>query len=161
MFRKIIKGLLGLFFTLALLAIVVYVATGPQQLKSDSASIGWLQAGPYSAGSAEFVFIDESRPTDESRGNPGKPNRTFPTTIWYPEDAKGTLPLIVHSHGIVSTRNELAYLMEHLASYGYVVAAADYPLTSGSTFNTLLTSNLILPSGDVLITLSSLMPLPN
>ena len=159
MLRKIIKGLLGLFFTLALLAIVVYVATGPQQPKSDSTSIGWLQAGPYSVGSAEFVFIDESRPTDESRGNSGKSNRTFPTTIWYPEDANGALPLIVHSHGIVSTRNELAYLMEHLASYGYVVAAADYPLTSGSTPGGANANDVMNQPADVSFLIDSILTL--
>lgn len=133
MLRKIVKGLLGLFFSLAVLGVVIYIATGPEQPPTDSASASWLQPGPYSVDSAEFVFIDESRPTDENRGNPGASSRTFPTTVWYPEDLNGELPLIIHSHGIVSARNELTYLMEHLASYGYVVAATDYPLTSGST----------------------------
>ena len=32
----------------------------------------------------------------------------------------------------MSSRKETAYLLEHLASYGYVVVAADFPLTSGS-----------------------------
>lgn len=133
MIKKILKGLLGLTFTLVLLAIVVYIATGPEQPAADSASAQWLKPGPFSVATSEFVFVDETRPTDANRGNPGKAGRTFPTTMWYPTDVSAAHPLIVHSHGIVSARNELSYLMEQMASYGYVVVATDYPLTSGST----------------------------
>lgn len=133
MLKKILKGLAGLVFSLALLAVVIYIATSPKQPESNSDSAKWLEPGPYSVKSAEYVFVDSTRSTDSNRGNPGKIDRTLPTTIWYPEGAAGELPLIIHSHGIVSARNELSYLMEQMASYGYVVAAADYPLTSGST----------------------------
>lgn len=133
MLKKILKGLAGLVFTLAALALVIYIATGPSRPASGSESAKWLEPGPYQVSSAEFVFVDDSRGTDANRGNPSKPERTLPTTVWYPENATGALPLIIHSHGIVSARNELSYLMEQMASYGYVVAAADYPLTSGST----------------------------
>jgi predicted dienelactone hydrolase len=40
--------------------------------------------------------------------------------------------LIVHSHGVVSSRSDLEYVARHLASYGYVVAAANHPLTHGA-----------------------------
>jgi dienelactone hydrolase len=133
MLKKIVRALLGGAVVLVLIGIVAYVATGPAQPASDSLSAKWLKKGSYKVNSAEFVFVDDSRPTDANRGNPGKPQRTLPTTIWYPAENNGAMPLIIHSHGIVSARNELAYLMEQLASYGYVVAAADYPLTSGST----------------------------
>lgn len=159
MLKKIAKGLLGLVFSLAILAVVIYVATGPEQPPSDSSSANWLAAGPFKVGSKEFVFIDESRPTDENRGNPGKPNRTFPTTVWYPEDASGDLPLIIHSHGIVSARNELAYLMEQLASYGYVVAATDYPLTSGSTPGGANANDVVNQPGDVSFLIDSVLGL--
>lgn len=133
MLKKILKGLAGLIFTLVVLAFVIYIATGPQRPDPDSASASWLEAGPYSVGMAEYVFVDDSRPTDENRGIPGKPERSFPTWIWYPEGAEGELPLIVHSHGIMSAGNELLNVAEHLASNGYVVAAASYPLSNGGT----------------------------
>ena len=133
MAKKVVKGIFGLIFSLAILAVVIFVATNPERPQTDSASAQWLEPGPYSVGTSEFVFIDESRPTDSNRGNAGKPDRTFPTTLWYPQGATSKLPLLIHSHGIVSARNELSYLMEQMASYGYVVAATDYPLTSGST----------------------------
>ncbi len=133
MLKKILKFAGGFALILLLSAVVIYVATGPRQPDRSSSSAEWLQAGEYSVSSAEFLFVDESRPTSENRGVPGKPTRSFPTTIWYPEASDSALPLIIHSHGIVSNRSEIAYAMEALASRGYIVAAADYPLTSGST----------------------------
>lgn len=133
MLKKLLKGLLACILLLVIASLVTYIVTGPQQPDSDSLSAKWLEPGPYAVNTYEQVFIDESRPTDANRGNPGKPQRTLPTTIWYPQGATGSLPLIVHSHGIVSARDELSYLMEQLASYGYIVIAADYPLTSGAT----------------------------
>jgi predicted dienelactone hydrolase len=41
----------------------------------------------------------------------------------------GKHPLAVYSHGFVSSRHGGTYLAEHLASHGYVVLSADYPLT--------------------------------
>lgn len=133
MIKKVVKGIFGVVFSLAILAIAVFVATNPELPPSASASAQWLQPGTYSVGTSEFSFVDRSRPTDPNRGNPRKPDRTFPTTIWYPKGATNKLPLLIHSHGIVSARDELSYLMEQMASYGYVVVATDYPLTSGST----------------------------
>lgn len=159
MVKKIVKGILGLIFSLAVLAVVVFVATNPERPLADSASAQWLESGPYSVGSAEFVFVDTSRPTDENRGNPGKPERTFPTTLWYPEDASGALPLIVHSHGIVSARDELAYLMEQLASYGYVVAATEYPLTSGATLGGANANDVMNQPADVSFLIDSILAL--
>lgn len=133
MLKKILKGLGAALMLVISLAIAVYVATGPSRPDSDSSSAEWLQAGPHRVASADFTFVDTSRPTDENRGFPGKAERTFPTTIWYPQSLDGELPLIIHSHGIVSSGAEMPYMAEALASHGYIVAAADYPLTSGST----------------------------
>jgi len=133
MLKKTLRGPAGLLVLLVLLAIAALIATGPQLPDSGSNSATWLQPGPYSVASSEFTFVDSSRPTKANRGIPGKPERTLITTVWYPENAEGSLPLIIHSHGIVSERTELPYLMKALASRGYVVAAANFPLTSGAT----------------------------
>lgn len=39
------------------------------------------------------------------------------------------MPLVIYSHGFSSFRTEGRYLARHLASRGYVVMAADFPLT--------------------------------
>ncbi len=159
MFKKIVKAILGVLTVLVVAGIAAYVATGPAQPPSDSLSAKWLQSGPYRVSTADFVFVDESRETDANRGNPGKPERTLPTTIWYPADATGLLPLLIHSHGIVSARNELSYLMQQLASYGYVVAAADYPLTSGSTPGGANGNDVVNQPADVTFLIDSILNL--
>jgi len=50
--------------------------------------------------------------------------------VWVPKSANTKSPLIIYSHGFVSTWRGGAYLAEHLASRGYVVAAPDFPLTN-------------------------------
>lgn len=133
MLSKVFKWLTGIVVSLLVLGLVIYIATNPQQPPADSSSARWLEPGPHAVGRAEFIFVDTSRATGENRGFPAKPERTFPTTIWYPENVDAAHPLIIHSHGILSSRTELTYLAARLASSGYVVVAADYPLTSGST----------------------------
>ena len=159
MFSKKSKGLSGLLFTLLILAIVVYVATGPQQPAADSSSASWLQRGPYSVGTAEFNFVDDSRSTNENRGFAGSSNRTLKTSIWYPQDLDEALPLIIHSHGIMSQGNELANVAERLASHGYVVAAADYPLTNGQTPGGANASDVTNQPADVSFLIDSVLTL--
>ncbi|WP_295397052.1 hypothetical protein [Meiothermus sp.] len=54
--------------------------------------------------------------------------------------ASGRFPLIVASHGQPGTRFQFAYLNEHLASRGFVVAALEHP---GSTYQTLTQQNYL------------------
>ena len=159
MLKKILKGLGATFVLLVSLAIAVFVATGPQRPDSDSSSASWLEAGPHRVGSADFTFVDDSRPTNENRGFPGKPERTLLTTIWYPENLDGDLPLIVHSHGIVSNRAEMPYVAETLASHGYVVVVADYPLTSGSTAGGANGDDVVNQPADVSFLIDSVLAL--
>lgn len=131
MLKKILKIVAGLIVLLVVLGLAAYIATSPERPASDSSSAPWLEPGAYSVGRAEFTFVDASRPTPPNREAPGKPERTLPTTIWYPLEGEAAHPLIVHSHGILSSRTEITYIMEALASRGYVVVAADYPLSNG------------------------------
>ncbi|WP_414563792.1 MULTISPECIES: alpha/beta hydrolase [unclassified Anabaena] len=79
--------------------------------------------GEFSWQRLEFTFNDRSR------------DRTFPTDIYLPEANSTTsqeslsspFPLIVISHGVASDRSTLAYLAEHLASYGFAVAVLEHP----------------------------------
>lgn len=55
-------------------------------------------------------------------------------TIWYPTSKDtgapadtGKFPLIIFSHGASSAPNASSFLTEHLASHGFVVAAAQHP----------------------------------
>lgn len=106
-----------------------------------------LQRGPFDVGRWETTLVDQSRPTMANGSFSGAPRRTLPTSIWYPAEAgsaslspqarplaenAGPFPLVVYSHGFLGSRSGGTYLAEHFASHGYVVVAADFPLTTFS-----------------------------
>ena len=93
-----------------------------------------------SVGLTTFTFVDDSRPTPANGTYAGAPNRTLVTQVWYPTgqvggsmtDAPlmpGKYPLVLHSHGFMDSNNGESYLGMHLASYGYIVAAPNFPLS--------------------------------
>ncbi len=131
MLRKIALGLSALVGVLFLGGAVAYLATNPSQPPEGSVAAEFLKPGAFEVGVQDFVFIDESRPTAANRDYAGDTNRTFNTTLWFPIGANSAHPLVIHSHGFTSARNDLSYVAQQLASHGYVVAAADYPLTHG------------------------------
>jgi predicted dienelactone hydrolase len=85
----------------------------------------------YDVGCQDYSFVDRTRPTPPNGKYAGATSRTLETTLWYPKEATGTLPLLIYSHGFLSHRRETEYLAEHLASHGFLVAAADHPVTNG------------------------------
>lgn len=56
-----------------------------------------------------------------------KRNRRIPVDLYWSTATTTDKPLIVFSHGLGSIRSDLRYLAEHLASYGYPVAALEHP----------------------------------
>ncbi|MBK51151.1 MAG: hypothetical protein CMQ45_02065 [Gammaproteobacteria bacterium] len=159
MLKKILKTVAAGLVVLICLGLAGYVATSPERPSPESSSAAWLEPGAYQVGRAEFVFVDNSRPTSKNRGFPAKPQRTFPTTVWFPRQLDAALPLIVHSHGIVSNRTEMAYLAETLASHGYLVAATDFPLTSGSTAGGANARDVVNQPADISFLIDSLLGL--
>lgn len=133
MLRKIAIGLGGLLGLSLIVIVVTFMLTMPEPLPDGAPSEAWLSPGPFSVAQVDRIFVDETRETAANGDAPRLPSRTFPTTIWYPEAGTGSYPLVVHSHGFISERSDMAYVAELLASHGYVVAAANYPLTAGST----------------------------
>jgi dienelactone hydrolase len=108
---------------------IAWVRTAPGALPEGSESAARLAPGPHPVGSVELEWVDASRPTAANGDYPGSPERSFQVALWYPESARGEHPLAVYSHGFVSSRHGGTYLAKHLASHGYVVVSADYPLT--------------------------------
>ncbi len=99
--------------------------------------------GPHGVGARTLRVVDETRPTPPNGSFAGTASRTLDIEVWYPAvvsagptvvrdaplDARGApYPLIVYGHALQDTRQGEAYLTEHLASRGYVVAAVDFPL---------------------------------
>ncbi len=132
---------------------------------NQSASQRFLRSGPHKAGTAGFTLVDSSRSTAANSGIPEKPERTLHTTVWYPArerplellrpDPKPLAasacpcPLVIFNHGFMSFRSNGAYLARHLASHGYIVAAANFPLTSFGAAGGPQFRDLINQPGDV------------
>ena len=102
----------------------------PEPLPPETESASRLAPGPYGVGREEFKWVDESRPTSANGNYPGSAGRSFPVTLWFPKSIGGRHPLLVFCHGLMSSRIGCTYLAEHLATYGYVVLSADFPLTN-------------------------------
>jgi predicted dienelactone hydrolase len=127
--RRLLIAVGSLVTLIAVALGVAWICTAPEALPAGSESARRLALGPHPVGRVEFEWVDASRPTAANAEFPGSPERSFQVALWFPEDAPGEHPLAVYSHGFVSSHHGGAYLAEHLASHGYVVGAADYPLT--------------------------------
>lgn len=95
----------------------------------------------YALGTSTRTYVDASRPTPANGTAPAQPSRTLVTEVWYPAmsegrdapPAGGRFPLAVFVHGSGGNRRQSTFLTEALATFGYVVAAADFPLTAADT----------------------------
>jgi len=130
---RVVRGLLvAVALLVALFAVwlsIAWIRTSPEALPKGSESAARFARGPHSVDSVELEWVDASRRTAANGDYPGSPERSFRVAIWYPAGVPGEHPLAVYSHGFVSSRHGGTYLAEHLASHGYVVVSADYPLT--------------------------------
>lgn len=88
-----------------------------------------LQEGRQQVLTLDIEFEDTSRITDANGDAPALPSRKLPATVWYPAEA-GRYPLVVSNHGFSSLRGGAVYIAQALAQMGYVVIAADFPLTN-------------------------------
>ena len=88
-------------------------------------------------------FVDQTRATPPNGSFAGTPFRPLDTEVWYPAAAPPTgtalrdapldtsgapYPLVLYGHALQDRPPGEAYLAEHLASRGYIVAAVDFPL---------------------------------
>ncbi len=127
----------------------VWQGLTPQGPPAESESARRLRPGPWKVAREDVRLVDGSRPTPEYGENHGAPDRTLETSVWVPVDAPGRNPLVVYSHGFLSDRREAAYLAEHLASHGYIVASADFPLSSRRAASDPTVLDVVHQPGDV------------
>lgn len=92
------------------------LGTAVAQSPASNMDLPYAARGPHSIGIMEIVITEAER--------------TLPVTVWYPAAPQNThpapYPLVIWAHGNRGHRYDSMYLMEHLASYGFVVAAADH-----------------------------------
>ena len=105
------------FVTLLLITVAVMPALIFPQYKAIETT------GVYRVATINDTYTDITRV--ETYTTTGE-NRMLNVQLWYPQNAKGTYPLIVFSHGTTGTRTSNETLYNELASHGYVVAAIDH-----------------------------------
>ena len=132
-----------------------------------------LQPGPYAVGKENFRLIDGHRSTAAHNGDPEMAERVLETSVWYPAHNRHLewlrpgprplatdtcpAPLVIYSHGFMSFRSNGAYLARFLASQGYIVAAANFPLTRFGTPGGPQFTDVINQPGDVSFIIDSLL----
>lgn len=90
---------------------------------------------------------------------PGRPSFSF-ADLYLPRPAglkpedrqvKAKTPVVILSHGLGSNRLTLAYLAQHLASYGYASLVLEHSETSSDRFNRFLSGMAAPPSASELL----------
>jgi pimeloyl-ACP methyl ester carboxylesterase len=80
----------------------------------------------------------------------GRDSRELKGRIWFPADKEGApYPLVVYSHGFMSQYKEGEYILDFLASHGYVAVSIDFPLSNGSSPGGAVLSDIVNQPGDV------------
>lgn len=152
---RVLQVLLGLISMLALGIIAAYLLSAPLGPARGSASDLRLRPGPHAVQSLDFTFVDSSRATQANGDAAGAASRTLEATLWFPENGDGAHPLVVYSHGFMSMRSEAVRYAEHLASHGFVVISADYPLTNFRAPGGPNIADLVNQPGDVAFLIDS------
>lgn len=138
---------------------------------ADRDTTTFTQFGPYGIGSRTVTLVDTSRATPPNGTYPGAPDRTLETEIWYPAPPEflneasnapvastgGTFPLIIRAHGFSGYRRDSTYIARHLASWGYVVVAPDFPLSSLGSPGGVTLNDIDQQAGDVSFLIDSLI----
>jgi pimeloyl-ACP methyl ester carboxylesterase len=146
--RPIFKVSLAL---LGILLIAVYVALNPPlDVPTGALSQQIYRRGPHHVTHQSISWMDTSRSTMPNRDFKGRDSRELKGRIWFPADKEGApYPLVVYSHGFMSQYKEGEYILDFLASHGYVAVSIDFPLSNGSSPGGAVLSDIVNQPGDV------------
>ncbi len=115
-----------------LFLLVFTLASGILSAQTEAPTLA--SSGRYEASVRTLTFVNEGVPDVPAiRTIPdAMTDRALLVDVWFPAQddtpviEDGPYPLIVMSHGLNGDRVQMAYLAEHLATYGYVVASIDH-----------------------------------
>lgn len=97
-------------------------------------------------GVRHISLVDATRAVKASMGFAGSAERRLDVTVWYPAPGPADSasrnpggqglkhPLIIYSHGSFGRADNAMHLVNSLVGAGYIVAAADYPLSSRAAY---------------------------
>ncbi|MEO1147234.1 MAG: alpha/beta hydrolase [Cyanobacteria bacterium J06638_22] len=94
------------------------------------------QPGPYP------VTVQSLMLSDATRSGPVNPMvRQFSVDLYLPQGLSQAAPVVIISHGLGAEAAEFAVLAEHLASYGFAVAAPDHVGSDAAIFEEIIAGN--------------------
>ena len=134
-----------------------FVAIPAVSTPGGNASKALYTPGPFEVTGETFSIVDESRPTQAYKDFQGLSHRELNGQIWRPANAGTAGPMLIYSHGFMSFRQEGLYLARFLASHGYTVVAADYPLTGFYAPEGPLMEDVINQPGDISFLIDSML----
>ncbi len=145
-----------IFFAIASSAFLYSKPGEPLPDKSQSKQL--LKTGPYQATQIDRELIDSKRSTQANNDYHGDDKRVLQTRVWYPDiDTNKMLPVIIHSHGYSSNRDGGAYIAQYLASHGYIVVAANFPLTKMGAPGGPMVKDVLNQPGDISFLIDTLL----
>lgn len=153
--KRILLILVSIIGVLAIAAIFFF-AFPPTPEPGGDASQAWADVGKSTVIEDDIRFIDESRPTQAYGTYDGDERRVLVGKVWRPEAASNA-PLVIYSHGFMSSHAGGEDLGRFLASHGYIVAAVDYPLTHGGAPSGPLVTDFINQPVDASFLIDSLI----
>lgn len=154
--KRLIKILLGVVAVAIIAALFVFNPRLPAPEGEQSASL--YQSGTLGVSSVRIELTDTSRPTNPNGDFEGSPARKLNGFIWYPQTQdRKPFPLIVYSHGFMSSVAEPEYLVNFLVPKGYVVVAVNYPLSHGGASGGPNASDVISQPGDISFLIDALL----
>lgn len=154
--NRLVKIVLGVLVVLALA--VGYVLTPPSPEPDGTISKSLYKPGDLGVVEESVDLVDTSRRTAENGEYAGAGERRLVGSLWYPQQKAGKpFPLIVYSHGFMSSPAEAGYLVDFLVPKGYVMVAVNYPLTNGAAPGGPNVRDVVNQPGDVSFVLDKLL----
>jgi len=146
------KPLTKIFLSLLALLIIgaYFVLNPPLDEPAGALSRQMYRRGPHKVSHQPIGWMDSSRPTMANRDFKGSGSRELKGSIWLPGDKEGApYPLVVYSHGYMSQFKDGEYILDFLASHGYVAVSADFPLSNGSAPGGPVIADIANQPGDI------------
>lgn len=115
---------------LLLLGVFATFSRQPPMPAAGTLSHALLELGPLRVATETMELVDPSRFITHPDALDEQSPRSMSVRLWFPRSpTPKPQPLLIYSHGFMSTGEGVSYIAEVLASQGYVVAAPDFPIT--------------------------------
>lgn len=154
--KRLTRVLLPVTVVIMLAAVYVFFPDLPEPTGPQGAVL--YQPGELGMAKESLSLTDNTRPTMPNNNFAGQPFRELDGHLWFPQNAgQGPYPVILYSHGFMSSASEADYLAKFLVPKGYVIASVNYPLSNGMAPGGPTVNDVVNQAGDVSFVLDHLL----